>query len=165
MTLSLSCETNRLPDFDAEALLDRVAEAVRQEEGCPSACAVEVLLTDNEAIREINRSERGIDAPTDVLSFPLLDLPAPGDFSLLEADPLLFDPDSGELLLGDVVISMDKVFSQAEEYGHSPRRELAFLMTHSLFHLFGYDHESEEERLKMEEKQESVLQKMGIPRD
>ena len=76
-----------------------------------------------------------------------------------------FDPDSGELLLGDMVISLEKVRSQAEAYGHSPRRELAFLTAHSLFHLLGYDHEDEAERIQMEEKQEGILRHLGITRE
>ena len=162
MTLSLSFERDDPFDFDTEALIRQVAAAALEAEGCPFDCALEVLLTDNEAIREINLQERGLDQPTDVLSFPAIDFDQPGDFSHLEENPLLFDPDSGELLLGDVVISLDKLLSQAEEYGHSPRRELAFLMAHSLFHLMGYDHETETERAVMEEKQEAVLQALGI---
>lgn len=165
MTITLTFETEDPFDFGAEALIRRVAEAALEKEACPYACAVDILITDNEAIREINREERGIDAPTDVLSFPAVPFETPGDFSRLEEDPLLFEPDSGELLLGDMVISADKVLSQAEEYGHSPRRELAFLTAHSMYHLMGYDHETEAERLIMEEKQESLLQELGITRD
>ena len=75
------------------------------------------------------------------------------------------DPDTGELNLGDIVLNYEKIFSQATEYGHSPKRELAFLVAHSIFHLFGYDHETDEERVVMEEKQEEVLAKLGITRD
>ncbi|MBQ6076466.1 MAG: rRNA maturation RNase YbeY [Lachnospiraceae bacterium] len=165
MTITLTFETDDPFGFDAEALIRQVAEAAVEKEACPYACAVDVLILDNDAMREINREERGIDAPTDVLSFPAVPFDVPGDFSHLEDDPMLFEPDSGELLLGDMVISADKVLSQAEEYGHSPRRELAFLTAHSMYHLMGYDHETEPERLIMEEKQESLLQELGITRD
>lgn len=165
MTLTLTFETDDPFEFNAEELIRLVAEAALEKEECPYACAVDVLITDNESMREINRDERGIDAPTDVLSFPAVDFERPGDFSHLEDDPFLFEPDSGELLLGDMVISADKVLSQAEEYGHSPRRELAFLTAHSMYHLMGYDHETDAERLVMEEKQENLLQELGITRD
>lgn len=165
MTLALSFETENPFDFDAEALIRQVAEAVLESEDCPYACQLDVLLTDDEAMREINRSERGLDASTDVLSFPFISFPEPGDFTELEEDPMNFDPDSGELLLGDMVISLEKVRSQAKAYGHSPRRELAFLTAHSLFHLLGYDHEDEAERIQMEEKQEGILRHLGITRE
>ena len=165
MTIPITFETDDPFSFDAQALIRQVIEAVLDSEDCPYECEVDVLLTDNASIREINLAERQIDAPTDVLSFPLVDFPAPACFDELEEDPTLFHPDSGELMLGDMVISVEKVLSQAKEYGHSPRRELAFLTAHSAFHLLGYDHEDDEERLVMEEKQEKVLQELGITRE
>ena len=165
MTIPITFEAESPFAFDAEALLRQVITAVLDSEDCPYECEIDVLLTDNEAIREINREERGIDAPTDVLSFPLVDFEAPAVFDRLEDDPTLFHPETGELMLGDMVISVEKAVSQAKEYGHSERRELAFLAAHSTFHLLGYDHETEEERLVMEEKQENVLQELGITRD
>lgn len=165
MTIPITFEAESPFSFDAEALLRQVVAAVLDSEDCPYECEVDVLLTDNEAVREINFAERQIDAPTDVLSFPLVDFEAPADFDRLEDDPTLFHPETGELMLGDMVISVDKVLSQAKEYGHSERRELAFLAAHSTFHLLGYDHETDEERLVMEEKQEAVLQDLGITRE
>ena len=165
MTIPITFEAESPFAFNAEALLRQVITAVLDSEDCPYECEIDVLLTDNEAIREINREERGIDAPTDVLSFPLVDFEAPAVFDRLEDDPTLFHPETGELMLGDMVISVEKAASQAKEYGHSERRELAFLAAHSTFHLLGYDHETEEERLVMEEKQENVLQELGITRD
>lgn len=89
----------------------------------------------------------------------------PGDFSFLEEDSEdCFDPDSGELLLGDIVISADKVAAQAEEYGHSRRREYAFLIAHSMLHLMGYDHMTPEDAAEMERLQEEILQQLGISR-
>lgn len=164
MTIPVTFETDSPFDFDAEVLLQQVITAVLDSEDCPYECEIDVLLTDNDAIHEINLAERGIDAPTDVLSFPLVNFAKPAFYEYLEEDPMLFDPDSGELMLGDMVISVDKVLSQAQEYGHSIRRELAFLAAHSTFHLLGYDHETEEDRLLMEEKQEAVLQELGITR-
>ena len=164
MTTAVESESRITLPFDAEALIRQVAEAALEAENCPYECEVDVLLTDNEAIREINLSERGIDAPTDVLSFPTAEYPAPGDFSRMEEDLSLFHPETGELLLGDMVISLEKVLSQAEEYGHSVKRELAFLTAHSMYHLMGYDHMEEADRLVMEEKQEALLTKLGITR-
>ena len=164
MTIPVERETTIRLAFDEKAVIRKVVLAALEAEQFPYEAEVDVLLTDNEAIREINRDERGIDAPTDVLSFPAVDYPAPGDFSLLDDDLTLFHPESGELILGDMVISLEKVIAQAAEYGHSEERELAFLTAHSMFHLMGYDHEDEEGRAVMEEKQEAVLQKLGITR-
>lgn len=132
---------------------------------CPYDIELNVLLTDNAAIQEINREQRGIDAPTDVLSFPMIEYGTPADFSLVEeCAEEFFDPDTGELLLGDIVISVDKVREQAESYGHSQKRELAFLTAHSMLHLFGYDHMEDRERLIMEEKQREILDRLSIGR-
>ena len=107
---------------------------------CPYEAQVSLLITDNEEIHKINLEHRQIDRPTDVLSFPMVTYETPGDFSFLEeAGVDCFEPDSGELMLGDIVISADKVLEQSEEYGHSVKREYAFLITHSMLHLMGYD--------------------------
>ena len=87
------------------------------------------------------------------------------DFSRLEEDPSLFHPETGELLLGDMVISLEKVREQAAAYGHGEERELAFLTVHSMLHLMGYDHEEEEDRRLMEARQEAILSGLGITRD
>ncbi len=112
-----------------------------------------MTLVDNERIRGMNAEFRGIDRETDVLSFPL------GDEEGFEVDP-----DTDAILLGDIVISLERANAQAEEYGHSFKREVAFLITHSLFHLLGYDHMTEDEEKEMFAKQEKVLQKLGITR-
>ncbi|MBR0152659.1 MAG: rRNA maturation RNase YbeY [Lachnospiraceae bacterium] len=150
--------------FDAEALIEELAEEVLGEEGLEYEAEISVLFTDSEGIREINREARGLDVPTDVLSFPMLEYETPGDFSFLSEEDEVFDPVTGELVLGDIVLNIDRVLSQAEEYGHSVRREFAFLVVHSLLHLCGYDHMEEEERLVMEEKQRTVLDRLGIVR-
>ncbi len=113
----------------------------------------------------MNLEQRGIDRPTDVLSFPMIEYDAPGDFSVIDEETGdAFNPETGELMLGDIVISKEKVLSQAEEYGHSPKREYAFLIAHSMLHLFGYDHMEEEERAEMEAHQRAIMEKVGIPR-
>ena len=113
----------------------------------------------------MNLEFRQIDRPTDVLSFPMIEYGRPGDFSGIDEErDDIFNPESVELLLGDIVISKNKVLSQAEQYGHEPKREYAFLIAHSMLHLFGYDHMEEEERHIMEERQRIIMQKVNILR-
>lgn len=165
MTIHLEEETKVPFSFDYEALLTRVIEGALDYIGCPYEAEVNVLLTDNEAIREINRENREIDAPTDVLSFPMAEYEIPGEFdSLEEEQPEVFHPDTGELMLGDIVISVEKVLSQAEEFGHSAERELGFLAAHSILHLCGFDHMEEEERIVMEEKQREIMDSLKLYR-
>lgn len=168
MTILIESETEEEVDFDYEKVLKQViAEAARQEQ-CPYEIEVNLTLTDNEGIRDLNREFRELDVPTDVLSFPMVDYTTPADFSVLEepgADVMYFHPESGELLLGDIVISVERAQEQAKEYGHSLKREMCFLTAHSMLHLFGYDHMEDQERLEMERKQEQILQTLGITRD
>lgn len=166
MTFYVENETEVSFPFDVEALVQLVAEAVLETEDCPYESQVNVLLTDNEGIREFNRTYREIDRETDVLSFPNLDFEKEGEFDIeeeREAD--YFDPDTGELILGDIILSVDKVMEQAESYGHSTKREFAFLIAHSMLHLCGYDHMEKEEAEVMEGKQEGILVSLGITRD
>ena len=124
-----------------------------------------MTLTDNEGIHAINKEYRQIDRPTDVLSFPMLSYETPGDFSFLsDENEDDFNPDTGEVMLGDIIISVDKVKEQAVEYGHSEKREFAFLITHSMLHLFGYDHMEADEDAVMEEHQRKILDALGITR-
>lgn len=145
-------------------LAEEVAEAVLDYEQCPYESQIELLLTDNEEIQRINQEFREIDRPTDVLSFPMVDFETPAEYDFLEDDDSCFDPETGELMLGNIVISKEKVISQAEEYGHSVKREYAFLIAHSMLHLLGYDHMEEEERAVMEGKQREILKQLGIER-
>ncbi len=165
MTFHIENEAREALVFDYEQLLTRVMEECLAYENCPYETEISLLLTDNEEIREINREFRNIDAATDVLSFPTVEYETPGDFSgLEEATEEYFHPESGELLLGDIVISVERAIEQAQEYGHPLIRELAFLTAHSMLHLMGYDHMEDEERSLMEAKQEAILQKLGISR-
>lgn len=164
MTLFLEEEGSvRLP-FDVKETAELMIETVLEHEGCPYEAQVELLLTTDEEIHMMNREHRGIDRPTDVLSFPMLDVRTPGDLSGVEEIPDAFDPESGELMLGDIVISKDKVIAQAEEYGHSLKREYAFLIAHSMLHLLGYDHMEDDERLLMEQRQREIMEKAKILR-
>lgn len=166
MTSYVENETEHSFSFSEKETLDRVMEAVLAAEGCPYEATVSLLLTDSAGIRQYNAQYRNIDAETDVLSFPNLEFETPGDFSVAETTEAdCFDPDSGELVLGDIILSVERVKSQAKEYGHSELREFAFLVAHSLFHLCGYDHMEEKEAVRMEEKQEAVLAALGITRD
>ncbi len=124
-----------------------------------------LLVTDSENIRRMNLEFRQIDSPTDVLSFPMQVYPAPGDFSAFhEGDFDVFDPQTKELMLGDIVINAERVLSQAEEYGHSARREYAFLIAHSLLHLTGFDHMDDAEREEMEDYQRRIMEHLAISR-
>lgn len=165
MTIEIEYETeNRLPVKDRE-IIEAVVKEALDSENCPYDISLNVLLTDNEAIQEINKEQRGMDMPTDVLSFPMVEYSSPADFSLVEdCVEDYFHPETGELLLGDIVISVDKVLEQAENYGHSIKRELAFLTAHSMLHLFGYDHMTEEDAARMEEVQRMILEEMHILR-
>ena len=149
-----------------EAVIRDVIDGALDYVSCPYECEVDVLLTDNARIREINRENRDLDVPTDVLSFPMLEYETPGDFDFLEEESIgAFHPETGELLLGDIVISLERAKTQAEEYGHSLLREVAFLTAHSMLHLFGYDHMEDAERLEMERMQSEILSMKGYTRD
>lgn len=166
MTLYFENETECGFPFSPREVAESVCQAVLETEGCPYETQVNMVLTDNSGIRELNRENRGIDRETDVLSFPNVDFSAAGVFDIdedREAD--YFDPDTGELILGDIVISVDKVLEQAESYGHGAKREFAFLTAHSMLHLCGYDHMEEDEAAVMEERQEGILRGLGITRE
>ena len=165
MSLFIEEEGGTALPFDVEETARLVVEAALELENCPYEAVVNLLLTTDEEIHRMNMEFRQIDRPTDVLSFPMIEYETPGDFSgIREESDDLFDPESGELLLGDIVISKDKVMFQAEQYGHSPRREYAFLIAHSMLHLFGYDHMEDDERRIMEERQRRIMEKVHILR-
>ena len=150
--------------IDCKKLAEEVIDAALDYVGCPYESEVNLLLTMNEQIQEMNANFRDIDRATDVLSFPMLDYEVPGEFDFLEERDDCFNPETGELVLGDIVISKEKVISQAEEFGHSIKREYAFLIAHSMLHLSGYDHMEEEERLEMERMQRELMEKLNILR-
>ncbi|MBP3476447.1 MAG: rRNA maturation RNase YbeY [Lachnospiraceae bacterium] len=165
MTSYVENETDVTFSFGIQEILEKIMDAVMEMENCPYETTVNLLVTDNAGIREYNKNYREIDRETDVLSFPNIAFEREGDFSLVEEDEAdYFDPDSGELLLGDIIISAERVEEQAREYGHSVLREFAFLTAHSMFHLCGYDHMVPEEAAVMEQKQEAVLEQLGITR-
>jgi len=167
MDIDITYEAEEKLDLPYEEIIRKVINQALEEEHFPYETEVSVLLADDEEIRSINHKFRYIDNTTDVLSFPMIDYKAPGDFSVLEdelADLFYFNPGTGDCMLGDIAISVQKVKSQAEAYGHSEERELAFLVAHSMLHLMGYDHMEDGEREIMEEKQRLILNQLGITR-
>lgn len=164
MTLLFEEEGDLQLPLETKELAEEVIEAALDYERCPYEATVSLLLTMNNEIQEMNRNFREIDRATDVLSFPMIAYEEAGTFDFLEEDDSAFDPESGELVLGDIVISKERVIAQSEEYGHSIRREYAFLIAHSMLHLMGYDHMEEEERAVMEQKQRDILEQLGITR-
>ena len=122
--------------FDYLRLYELAVDTVTEEEGCPYEVSVSLLMTDDEGIRQINKDQRRIDAESDMQNF---------------------DPETGELLLGDIVLSIDHIISQAAAYGHDVQREFTFLIVHSMLHLCGYDHMDDNDRKIMEERQKIVM--------
>lgn len=164
MTVDFEDESGIALGIELYGTAEQVIACALDYMDCPYEAQVSLLLTDNQEIHRLNLEHRQIDRPTDVLSFPMVEYERPGDFSGLEEADDCFDPDSGELTLGDIVISAEKVLEQAAEYGHSVKREYAFLITHSMLHLMGYDHMTPEEAAEMERLQEEILTKMKISR-
>lgn len=145
---------------ELESLLRQVIPAALAAEKVDLPCEINVLLTDDEGIHAINLTERGVDAPTDVLSFPMFEF-SPGDKPTQED----VEPGSGLVPLGDMVLNLDRVRSQGEEYGHGPRRECAYLAVHSILHLLGYDHMDDGPmKAQMREREEAILGELGIGR-
>ena len=156
MTLLIDNRTDFELTEEFEKLFnDVVKESLRYEEFDPD-CEVSLSIVNNDEIQEINKQFREIDAPTDVLSFPLLTFEEGEQADVNE---------NNEIMLGDIIISIDKAKAQAEEYGHGLRRELAFLTAHSMLHLMGYDHMEEEEQKEMFKKQDDILNNLGITRE
>ena len=142
------------------ALIRKTIRTALAEEGMTAPCEVDVLLTDDAGIHEINRQMRQVDRPTDVLSFPEFEL-APGRLPGAEDA----DPGTGLIPLGDMVLSMERVAAQAKEYGHSRSRETAYLVTHSVLHLLGYDHLDEGPmKAQMREREEAIMAELGLER-
>ena len=142
------------------ALIRRTIRTALAAEGLTAPCEVDVLLTDDDGIHEINRELRQVDRPTDVLSFPEFEL-TPGQLP----GPEDADPGTGLIPLGDMVLSMERVAAQAREYGHSKRRELSYLVTHSVLHLLGYDHLDEGPmKAQMRGREEAIMTELGLTR-
>ena len=145
---------------EKKALIRRVIRTALAMQGVDFPCEVDVLVTNDAGIHQINLDMRQVDRPTDVLSFPEFEL-TPGELPGQEDA----DPGTGLLPLGDMVLSMERVQAQAREYGHSNRRELAYLVVHSVLHLLGYDHLDEGPmKAQMREREESIMAELGLER-
>ncbi len=154
-------ETEVEVNADVEPLLLKVITAALEAEGMEDACEINVLITDDEGIHQINLEQREVDRPTDVLSFPMFDL-EPGE----HPDELDADPETGLIPLGDMVISLERAEEQAKEFGHSVEREICYLTVHSVLHLLGYDHMDEGPmKAQMRQREENILGALGITRD
>lgn len=150
MAISISNQQNKLPlTIDLEGIITRVTEMVFELEQLDTSSEVVIVLVDDEEIKELNREYRGVDSPTDVLSFAYQ-----GDNL---GEPEFEDPLGGEEALGDIIISLERAYCQAEEYGHSLARELGFLVAHGMYHLLGYDHLETEDQAEMRAKEEQIL--------
>ena len=154
-----------IPHINTPALTAHIKRCIRgalEQEGVTVPCEVNVLLTDNQGIREINRDLRDVDRETDVLSFPMFEF-TPGEFPEDVSD--LLDPGSSLLPLGDMALSVEKIKSQAEEFGHSQEREIGYLTVHSVLHLLGYDHLDEGPMKKqMRAREDAIMEYLNIPR-
>ncbi len=148
------------------APVELVADACAATEGLSLPCAVTLSLVDDTEIQTINREQRGLDQSTDVLSFPTVGYPhgvtASGAQKRIQRE---YSADERAYLLGDIVISHEHVLAQAKEYGHSADRELCYLLAHGIFHCFGYDHTTPQERTEMRMMEEKALDLAGVPRD
>lgn len=162
----LDNDTNIEMNFDYFEIAQCVVDHTLEVEGCPFETEVNILLTDNMGIHSYNKECRGIDRPTDVLSFPNLFFEKEADFRISEESMAdCVNPETDLIILGDIIVSLEKVISQAKEYGHSNKREFAFLIAHSMLHLCGYDHENPDEAKRMETKQTLILNDLGITRE
>ena len=154
-----------IPHINTPALTAHIKRCIRgalEQEGITVPCEINVLLTDNRGIREINRDLRDVDRETDVLSFPMFEF-TPGEFPEDVSD--LLDPGSSLLPLGDMALSVEKIKSQAEEFGHSQEREIGYLTVHSVLHLLGYDHLDEGPMKKqMRAREDAIMEYLNIPR-
>lgn len=147
--------------FPYEEFLRQCITKALELEHVTLPCEINVLITDNEGIHRINLEQRQVDAPTDVLSFPMFDLTA----GQPPVDAHLLDPATHRLPLGDMVISLERATAQAEEFGHSIQRELGYLAVHSVLHLLGYDHMDEgQQKRQMRAREEAIMNEMGVPR-
>ena len=141
--------------------IEKVVDLSLKREGIKLDSQVSIYFVDNERIREINKTTRDIDKVTDVLTFPIAEFEK-GKIKSSLGD---IDMDCGCLILGDIVVSLEKAKAQSIEYDHAMEREILFLITHGMYHILGYDHMTEEEEKEMIGKQELVLAELNVKRD
>ena len=157
--INITFDVKTLRRFSVLSVIKECINATLCAENIKPACEINVLITNNEEIRQINKTSRDIDSATDVLSFPMFQF-TPGELPEDWSD--MIDPETGHCPLGDMVISLERAISQAEEFGHSTRREIGYLTIHSILHLLGYDHLDEgPQKAQMREREEYIAS--GIP--
>lgn len=154
MTTLIDIRTKNFPK-ELEKVMETIALDSLRYEGFDENCEISISIVDNTEIQQINKQFRNIDRPTDVLSFPML---------TFTENEIIEKNENGEIVLGDIIISLERAEEQAKEYGHSLKREIAFLTAHSMLHLLGYDHMEPEEEKEMFTKQKEILEAAGIPR-
>lgn len=153
-------------DPELTDLLQSAADKALETEGVTRSCAVTVRLCGDEAIHQINKAFRGVDRSTDVLSFPTINYPT--GITAGQADKLIrreYDDELNACMLGDLIISVPHIMAQADEYGHSPRREAAYLLVHGICHLMGYDHMQDDEKTVMRAMEERILSAVNMTRE
>ena len=163
MTVWIENTTDTLLFENYEETIKEIVRLSLEAENYPENVEISVTIVDNNEIHRINKEFRNIDAPTDVLSFPLLEFE--NGVLVEKTAKENINIDTNEFVMGDIIISAERAAEQAEEFGHSLKREVAFLTAHSMYHLMGYDHIEDEEEKIMSAKQEAVLQKAGITRE
>jgi probable rRNA maturation factor len=156
MEVALNNMQDMFDTAELDSLAERVLGRIAMEKDLDEDVEVGVLWVDDEYIRTLNREYRGKDCPTDVLSFALQEQ--------AEDEPEIYDDPFSEMLLGDVIISLETAKRQAEEFGHGLEREVAFLLVHGMLHLLGFDHEEEADRQEMRQEEEKILTALGITR-
>ena len=154
MTTLIDIRTKNFPK-ELEKVMETIALDSLRYEGFDENCEISISIVDNTEIQQINKQFRNIDRPTDVLSFPML---------TFTENEIIEKNENGEIVLGDIIISLERAEERAKEYGHSLKREIAFLTAHSMLHLLGYDHMEPKEEKEMFTKQKEILEAAGIPR-
>lgn len=158
MNIFIENETKEYFNFRGyKKLIETTIETVAEVKNIPEDLEVNVLIVEPETIKAINSENRGIDSVTDVLSFPYFDFDTPGNMDAI-------DDESDEVILGDIILCADRVVSQAKEFGHSQKRELAYLTVHSMLHLIGFDHMTEQDEKQMTAQADVIMDKLGISR-
>jgi len=168
-TIMIDNRQNLYNTEEIEKLIEKTIKKAAECENVKQDYQVSVILVDNSQIKGINRVYRGIDAPTDVLSFPMLENEEEENLievnkADIQKDFENFDMDTGEIVLGDIAISLERAFEQSVEYGHAFHREVSFLTVHGMLHLLGFDHEEEGDRKVMREREEQILDLMSLKR-
>ncbi|MBK1812863.1 rRNA maturation RNase YbeY [Clostridium sp. YIM B02505] len=160
-------QDKQVVDSSFGKIIEEVIQTALKEESVDKACEISVIFVDNDSIKEINKETRNIDRETDVLSFPMLDYPKgkvyKDVYTNYNFDASFFN--EGDLVLGDVVLSLEKAKEQSEDFNHSFTRECCYLVVHSILHLLGYDHMEDDEKKVMREREESILGKLNITRE